>query len=110
MHVTGRDHLPFGIERVRLLAEADGEGILLGRVEHPTGNLGRLADGDRKNSAGERIERPAMADPRLRLAGFAERALDRRHRLRRPEPDGLVEDDPAADPLAPGAVSSGLLM
>jgi hypothetical protein len=73
--------LAFRIERVGLLAEADREVIGLGRVQHPAGDLGRLADGDWKYAAGQRVERAAVADLGLRLPGLAKRALDRRDLL-----------------------------
>ena len=85
------------VERVGLLAEADGEVIGFGRIEHPAGELGRFAQRDRQHARSKRVERAAMPDLGLGLASFAERALDRPDRLGRTHSDRLVEDDPAIE-------------
>jgi hypothetical protein len=96
-NIAGGDDLALQVQRVGLLAEADGEVVGFGRVEHSAGELGRFAQRDRQHARRQRIERPAMADLGLGLAGVAQGALDRADRLGRAESDRLVEDDPAAE-------------
>ena len=50
MDVARRDDLAFGVERVRLLAETDGECVLLGGLEHSACDFGGLADRDWKHA------------------------------------------------------------
>ena len=80
---AGIDHLALAVEGIGLLAEADGEVIGLGRVEHAAGELGCLAERDRQHARRQRVERAAVADLGLGLAGLPEDALDRRNRLGR---------------------------
>lgn len=99
-HLAFRDDLPLQIERIGLRAEGDGEVVNLVAVEHPAGELGRLADRDRQHPGRQRIERAAMADlPFLRaaqnLALGPQRALHCADRLGRAKAMGFVEDDPA---------------
>ncbi len=98
-HVTLGNHLALQIERVGLRAEGHGKRIHLVAIKHPPGELGRLTQRDRQHSRRQRIERPAMPDLDPALAdvepGLPQRALDRRHALRRAQPERLVEDQPA---------------
>ncbi|SUJ31561.1 Uncharacterised protein [Sphingomonas paucimobilis] len=95
-HIALRHHLSLGVQRRSLHAETDGEVIHLVAVEHPPGQLGRLAHRDRQYAGRQRIERAAMADlDPLAIAALAQHALDRAHPLGRAEPQRLVEYDPS---------------
>ena len=65
-NLAGCDHFPFGIERVRLFPEANGEVVRLGRVEHSPGDLGRFPQRNRQDAAGQRIEHDVikLVDPK----------------------------------------------
>ena len=113
--IAALDDFAFGIERVGLLAELDGEGVDLVAIEHAPGQLGRFAQRDRQHAFGKRIERAAMADLGLGMAALLQHALDRRYRLRRTEPTRLVEDQPPvrcglflAHPAIPRAIHSAI--
>ncbi len=94
-HVAGRRDLALGVLGRARLAEAQGEAVLLPRVHDEGHGLGRLAQRDRQDAAGQRIERAAMAG--LLCAEQPAHAADRR---RRAQPDRLVEHDPAVDLVA----------
>src|SRR5439155_5697912 len=85
--------------RIRLLAEADGKFVRLRRIEHAPGELGRFAERDGQDAAGQRVEGAAMADLGLGLAGLAQQALDRAYRCGRTKSERLVENDPAVEHL-----------
>ena len=56
-----RDRLAFGIAGRRGDAEADRRDVFLARVEQRLRELGRLAEAERQQSGGQRIERPGVA-------------------------------------------------
>src|SRR6185503_15812266 len=102
-HVASGDDFAFEVERVGLLAKGNREIVALRRVQHSPADLGRFPQRDREDAAGERIERAAVADLRLRFAGLAQDSLDGAYRRGRAEPDRLVEDDPAVEHLTSAA-------
>jgi hypothetical protein len=97
-HIAGRNHLALGIESRGLNPERDREVIDFACVEHPAAKLSRLAERDREDSRRERVERAAMADLDLAQPRLAADTFHRAYRLRRAEPHGFVEDDPAVHP------------
>src|SRR5690606_2317360 len=86
----------------------NGKVIDLARIEHPAAQLGRLAERDRQHARRERVERPAMADLDLAQPRLAADALHRADRLRRAEPHGFVQYDPAVHRSAARAAGYGL--
>src|SRR3546814_6555375 len=93
--VRCRDYASLGVQRIRRRSESYGEIIGFVAVEQPPRQLRRLAQGNRQNAGRERIERPAMPQLQTAIVVLAQDALYRAHRLRRADPDGLVEDDPS---------------
>ena len=104
---AGAHDLAFGVERVGLAAELDGERVSLVAVEHPPAQLGRLAERDRQHAFGQRVERAAVADLDLAVAGLAQVALHRGDRLGRAQAARLVEDDPAVHRRGAIATNAG---
>ena len=84
------DDLALGIVGVGLDAPGHREHVGLAPVHDERHGLGRLAERDRQDARGERVERAGMAG----LLG-EERALHHRDRMRRRHADALVEHDPA---------------
>src|SRR3954451_23134265 len=99
-HVARRESLTLGVDRVRLLAEADRKLILLAGVEHAAAQLGRFTECDWKHAGRQWIERAAVAYLRLRLAGLPENPLHGADGGGRAKPERLVEDDPAVEHLS----------
>ena len=95
------DDLAVGVVGVGLGAPAHGEEIGLLAILHEGHGLGGLAEGDRQNARGQRIERAGVAG----LLAIID-ALQARDGLRRGHADRLVEHDPAVDD---GAVRSALI-
>ena len=91
--VAGAHDLALGVVGVGLGAPAHREAVGLGAVDHERHGLGRLAEGDRQDAGGQRIERAGMArllrveEPLDRADAPASRSCPRR----------LVEDQPAVD-------------
>src|SRR5690606_3890862 len=80
------------------LAPARGKAVGLAGIHDPADRLGRLAQGDRKNAGGQRVQRAAMAG----LGGVGEMA-DPGEALRRGQAGRLVDIDPAMHRLAAAA-------
>ena len=55
------DHLALGVVGVALLAPAHREAVALAPVHHERDGLGRLAERERQEARGERIERAGVA-------------------------------------------------
>ncbi|MNY14299.1 hypothetical protein D3C86_1474690 [compost metagenome] len=94
-HVGPGDNLALAVDAVGGDAPVDGEAIDLLGVHHEGHGLGRLAQGNRQNARGQRVQRPGVTG----LLGV-EQAADLGHRLGRAHLIGLVEADPAVDDLA----------
>src|SRR5207248_11070406 len=67
-HGGGAHRRPGAIERIRRRPEPDRPAVTLVLEEQPARDLRRLADAEREQSAGERVERPEMADLRAAKA------------------------------------------
>ena len=84
--------LAVGIVGVGFRAPEHGEAIGLLAVLHERHGLGRLAESDRQNARGQRVERAGVAG----LLGV-EQALQLRDGMGRGHADRFVEHDPAID-------------
>ena len=94
---AGRDDRALAVVGVPRLAPADGKAVGFPPVHHEGDGLGRLAQGDRENAGGQRVEGSGMAGL-LRVEG----APDDAHGARRADAGRLVEIDPAVNrPPAP---------
>src|SRR5579883_59094 len=87
-----RDDRAVGVVRIRLGPPGDGEAIGLFAILNEGHGLRRLAESDRQDTRGERIERAGVT----RLFSI-EHALQPGDRMGRGHADRLVERDPAID-------------
>ena len=95
--VAGLDERAVPVVGIARLAPANGEAVGFRPVHDERDGLGGLAQGDRQDSGGERVEGAGMAGL-LRI----ERTTDDTDRPGRAEPDRLVDVDPAVNrPAAP---------
>ena len=94
-HVGAADDLALAVHAVGRDAPVDGEAIDLLRLHHHRHGLGRLAERDGQDAAGQRVERSGVTG----LLGV-EQATDAADGLGRSHLERLVQADPAVDDLA----------
>ena len=94
-HVGAGDDLALPVHAVGRDAPIDREAIDLLRLHHHRHGLGRLAQGNGQDAAGQGIQRPGVTG----LLGV-EQAADATDRLGRSHLERLVQADPAVDDVA----------